>query len=300
MPPVFILAPMRSFTSVTCAMLGCHPQMYGLPEINLFAGETMAEMQELYRQRRHRDQGLLRVLAQLAFSVQTEEAVEAARQWLLDNAELSTAELFRTMQSWLPDRILIDKSPLHVFMPDSMIRMRTHFPDAYYLHLTRHPCDMIKSLLQLQQTLRERILERTGMPGPALGPRVDPESLEKYWLGPNLLILEFLESVPVEQHMRLRGEDLLSEPRIYVRQIAEWLGLRTDDEATEAMLHPENSPFACYGPANAKFGNDPNFLEKPALRPYSYTPRPLTWESEPGRPVEMSEMMRVYAMQFGY
>ena len=100
--------------------------------------------------------------------------------------------------------------------------------------------------------------------------------------------------------MRLRGEDLLSEPRIYVRQIAEWLGLRTDDEATEAMLHPENSPFACYGPANAKFGNDPNFLEKPALRPYSYTPRPLTWEPEPGRPVEVSEMVRVYAMQFGY
>jgi hypothetical protein len=100
--------------------------------------------------------------------------------------------------------------------------------------------------------------------------------------------------------MRLRGEDLLSEPRIYVRQIAEWLGLRTDDEATEAMLHPENSPFACYGPANAKFGNDPNFLEKPALRPYSCTPRPLTWEPEPGRPVEVSEMVRVYAMQFGY
>ena len=109
MPPLFILAPMRSFTSVTCAMLGCHPQMYGLPEINLFAGETMAEMQELYRQRAHRDQGFLRVLAQLAFSEQTEETVEAARQWLLDNAELSTAELFRTMQSWLPDRILIDK-----------------------------------------------------------------------------------------------------------------------------------------------------------------------------------------------
>ena len=59
-----------------------------------------------------------------------------------------------------------------------MIRMQTHFPDAYYLHLTRHPCDMIKSLLQLQQTLRERILERTGMPGPALGPRVE---LRKAW-----------------------------------------------------------------------------------------------------------------------
>jgi hypothetical protein len=178
-------------------MLGCHPQMYGLPEINLFAGETMAEMQELYRQRAHRDQGFLRVLAQLAFSEQTEETVEAARQWLLDNAELSTAELFRTMQSWLPDRILIDKSPLHVFMPESMIRMQTHFPDASYLHLTRHPCDMIKSLPQLQQTCASASWSGPGCPARPL----DRALTRKAWkilAEPNLLILEFLESAPVE------------------------------------------------------------------------------------------------------
>jgi hypothetical protein len=38
--PLFILAPPRSFTSVICGMIGQHPQMYGLPEVNLFAGET--------------------------------------------------------------------------------------------------------------------------------------------------------------------------------------------------------------------------------------------------------------------
>jgi len=300
MPPLFILAPPRSFTSVVCAMLGCHPQAYGLPEINLFAAETMAKLQQLYLIRAHRRAGLLRTLAQLAFLEQTEETVEAAQQWLLANSDLSTAELFRTIQSWLPDRILIDKSPLYAFTPGSMSRIQRHFPETRYLHLTRHPGDMMKSLLQVRQTLRERVLERTGLRRSVNGPRFNVESVENFWLQPNLAIVEFLESVPPEQQMRLRGEDLLSDPRTYVRQIAEWLGVRTDDEAIEAMLHPENSPFASYGPANAKLGNDPNFLEKPALRPYTYSPRPLTWEPEPGRPVEVSEMVRVYAMQFGY
>ena len=40
-PPVFVLAPVRSFTSVVCAMIGQHPQMYGLPETNLLCHATV-------------------------------------------------------------------------------------------------------------------------------------------------------------------------------------------------------------------------------------------------------------------
>lgn len=280
-------------------MLGEHPQMFGLAEVNLFGGDTMADLQRLYAVRDRLQSGLLRSLAHLAFSEQTEETVEAARQWLLDNSDLSTAEVFRTLQSWLPERVLIDKSPLHVFTPDAMRRMRTHFPDARYLHLTRHPGDTIKSVMQLQQFVRERLSQRAGL-GALRGPHSGAELPDKYWLQPHLAIIEFLETVPPERQMRLRGEDLLSEPRMYLRQIAEWLDLRTDDEAVEAMLHPENSPFAHVGPANAKYGNDPNFMEKPALRPYSYAPRPFTFEPEPGKQVELSKMVCDYAMQFGY
>jgi len=300
MPPLFILSPPRSFTSVTCAMLGEHPQMFGLAEINLFAGDTVADMQELYASRARLETGLLRSLAHLAFSEQTEETIEAARQWLRANADMTTAELFRTMQAWLPDRVFIDKSPLHVFTLEPMTRMRRYFPDARYLHLTRHPGDTIKSVLQLQQTVVDRVVERAPRLGSFRAARSNSELPDKYWLQPHLAIMEFLESVPADQQIRLRGEDLLSEPRTYLPQIAEWLEIRTDDDAIEAMMHPENSPFASYGPSNAKYGNDPNFMEKPALRPYSYKPHPLTWEPEPGQPVEVSETIRVYAMQFGY
>ena len=103
----------------------------------------------------------------------------------------------------------------------------------------------------------------------------------------------------MNQHMRLRGEDLLSDPSTYLRQIAEWLEVRTDADAVDAMMHPERSPFACHGPVNAKYGNDPNFMENPALRPYTYKARPLEWEPSPGETAELGETVRVYAMQFG-
>lgn len=298
-PPLFILAPPRSFTSLTCTMLGCHPQMFGLPEVNLFAADTVAGLHELYSERRRLQYGLLRSLAELAFSEQTEEAVDAARDWLLENKDLSTAEVFRTMQHWAGDVVLVDKSPLHVFMPESLRRIEASFPDARYLHLTRHPGTTTQSALDL----RKGMVEKFAGPSQTVSAgnvAPDPDLPEKLWLRPHLAILEFLEDVDRHRQMRLRGESFLSQPTVYLPQIAEWLEVRTDNEAVSAMLKPENSPFAGYGPSNAPFGNDPNFLERPQLRPYQDVPRALTWDVAPGNSAELSESVRAYGMMFGY
>mgnify|MGYP006327808131 CR=1 FL=1 len=42
--PVFLLAPPRSYTSLINAMLGQHPQCFGLPELCLFNVETLVEL----------------------------------------------------------------------------------------------------------------------------------------------------------------------------------------------------------------------------------------------------------------
>src|SRR5215471_9146479 len=77
--PLFILAPPRSFTSVVCAMLGQHPQMYGLPELHLFAAETVRDRTRLAEQKDFNiHHGLLRVIAQLYFGEQSEVTVRAA------------------------------------------------------------------------------------------------------------------------------------------------------------------------------------------------------------------------------
>ena len=69
--------------------------------------------------------------------------------------------------------------------------------------------------------------------------------------------------------MRVRGEDVLNDTRPHLRTIAAWLGVRTDDDAIEAMTHPEASPFASFGIEGSGIlsGHDPNFLRDPVPHP---------------------------------
>jgi hypothetical protein len=226
------------------------------------------------------------------------ETIEAVRNWLAENRDMSTAELFRAIQAWSGGRGLIDKSPAHVYAPTALQRIQRAVPEARYLHLTRHPGDMVKSVFQLRENIRSQRLQRRA--GAQAEPRANAGAPDKMWLEPHLIILEFLESVPPRQQMRLRGEDLLSQPTTYLRQIAEWLEIDTADSDIEAMLHPENSPFAAYGPQNARFGNDPNFMDRPQLRQFTGKATPLVWQNPAGETIELSDAVRAYAMMFGY
>ena len=77
--------------------------------------------------------------------------------------------------------------------------------------------------------------------------------------------------------------------------------MRADAEAIDEMKHPERSPYACFGPPGARYGNDTFFLESPALRPARAKPQsldgPLSWRDD-GR--EFSAEVRELAQRFGY
>ena len=113
----------------------------------------------------------------------------------------------------------------------------------------------------------------------ALG--VDPQ---RGWYILNMNVVIFLKSIPRSQWMTVRGEELLTNPDRGLRQIVAWLGLRADGEAIEEMKHPERSPYACFGPPGARFGNDIFFLQNPALRPAQAKPQslegPLGWRPD--------------------
>ena len=64
--PLFILCPLRSYSSLVCMMLGQHPEMYGLLELNLFLEDSLGDLVRRHQsQRPHAIHGLLRTLAQL-------------------------------------------------------------------------------------------------------------------------------------------------------------------------------------------------------------------------------------------
>jgi hypothetical protein len=303
--PLFILAPPRSFTSVTCAMIGQHPELMGLPETNLFARDTYREMLQLFRLRERFAHGLYRAIAELGLGGQNRQNIQLAKDWLERDPSLSTADIYRDIIAFASPCRLVEKSPLHVYNAESLNRLNVAFPDACYLHITRHPrgtCESIYSLRKSTEKGTQKLIDKN----PALANRVrkikpdDALTPENMWFDPHLNILEFLDKVEPSKQLRLRGEDFLSEPDKYLPQIAEWLGVSTDAEAIESMKHPEESPFACFGPPNALFGNDPGFLKEPALRPYIVKPQelesPLSWNPE----LRFSDIVIELAEYLGY
>lgn len=163
-------------------------------------------------------------------------------------------------------------------------RVRLMFPDARFIHLVRHPRGHGESVLKVMQAMAKEwsisravlraqdgpfprwVLDLAGAqagPGPKSRrlPRIDPQ---QGWLKLHRNICEFLDSMPQAEYLRVRGEDLLSEPDAHLKRIADWLGLRTDPEAIEVMKHPEKSVFACRGPSGAGWGNDRFFLQSPS------------------------------------
>jgi len=288
--PLFVIAPPRSYTSVIGGMLGQHPEAYGLPEVNLSHGETLGDMWDSIPVGiNFATSGLLRLLAQLHEGEQTEEAAIRARQWILRRGHWTGAKVFAHIQSEVgPDKMLVEKSPRNIMALENLQRLHAMFPEASFLHLTRHPVTQGRSMIDLMKSYGEDIEQ------------MDPE---RNWLRAQSNILAFAHELAPGQYMRIKGEMLLKEPKFYLAQICEWLDIDGSAAAIEAMLHPETSVYAGIGPESAPFGNDPNFLLEPTLdfdRLARIKEPPLDTEI-PWKPEEsLSGPVQRMARQFGY
>jgi hypothetical protein len=313
-PPLFILAPPRCFTSLACAMLGQHPQAYGLPEIHLFSYETVAERDEQVKRATYpMNHGLLRAVAQVYFGAQNEVTIQQARQWLRARSGLTTDALFNILADRLFPRVLIDKSPSMIYDVRTLERISRMFPQARFIHLLRHPRGFCESIMRYLEERRAagpvplshwllKISTYSPPQTPAVtsanGILLDPQN---GWYAIQQNICGFLRSVPSEQWMRILGEDLLADPDAILPGIVGWLGLRTDAEAIEEMKHPERSPYAFLGPPGARYGGDKFFLQNPKLRPGRIQTHclngPLSWRA--GSAGFHPEIERL-AREFGY
>jgi hypothetical protein len=255
-----MLSPPRSFSSVVSTMLGEHPEMYGFPELHLFLGDTIQAV--IDRESRNAPRysgppGVLRTLAELHDGTQTVASAIRAAAWINERRDWSTKRLLDYLIEKVAPRIGVEKSPPTALKMQFLERAYAYYPDAYYLHLTRHPIPARNSMKEFQE-------ERRAL----RGADVNKQGVDQLiiWHHIHTNILRFTETLPLGQTMRVKGEDVLSDPDVYLPQIAEWMGLRTDKEAIEAMKRPENSPYASVGPEMARGGNDPKFMRDPVLR----------------------------------
>ncbi len=265
---LFLLAPPRSYSSLACAMLGQHPQLYGLPETHLFSAEIMAQWWEISSQAKfNMADGLLRAVAQLYYGDQSEGAVRSASGWLRRRSHFTTGLVFEGLAERVQPSVLVEKSPSLVTRPEAMQRALAMFPRSRFIHVVQHPRGYGESLMKAIRDAEKHgpvpywMLHLASFPGPSASedgaphdvPGLDPQ---RAWYVLNINVCEFLKVVPDEQKMFIRGEDLLTDSDQTLRRIAGWLEIRTDGEALDEMKHPERSPYASLGPPSARCGSD--------------------------------------------
>lgn len=272
--PLFLLAPPRSYTSLMNAMLGQHPQCFGLPELCLFNVETLVELwvrtsDEMGSEAKTRH-GLLRAVAEIYAGEQTMDSVRMATHWCAARQHNGTGEVYRELVDKIDPLIAVEKSPAYTVDIQRLWRLYDTFPEARFIHLTRHPVGQCKSVMSLYDgTFALFVNSIDFLQDRAI---VEPQFA---WYDLNINIMNFLDHVPAAQQLRIRGEDVMGDPPKWLGAICRWLGIRDDAQAIDDMMHPERSPFACFGPLDAMFGNDPNFLSGPSFRPHVVKVPPL-------------------------
>jgi Sulfotransferase family len=288
--PVIILAAARSYSSVVVAALGSHPGLYGFPELILFAHGTVGEVLDrpallpsLFPDGAgwRPAAGLERAVAEVLLGGQQPGQVTAARRYLEARRRWSGAALLDELLGAVAPLVGVEKSPETAHHLANMDRVLEWYPRARFVHLVRHPVSYQRSL-QAYLLLADR-----------------PDVCARSWLNVNRRIAGFCRRLPPDQVMRVRAEQVVAGDPATLARLAWFAGVAADDDAVEAMRHPERSPYASVPDAVVLGGLDSGFLASPALRPparpASLAP-PAAWRL----PGELISEITELARSFGY
>jgi hypothetical protein len=297
--PLFLLAPARSHSTVSIALLAGHPGIYGFPELLMFSvPRSTPTVGALLAAKNFwpplpveavlgRQSGVLRTLADLHEGCQEPYALERARRWLQHRREWPTVELMNYLLDMVAPRVGLEKSPDTVSTEARLEACLTAFPNARYLHLTRHP-------VTTQQSMHAHRAGRFGWDRKTL-----VVASASQWYLSHRLILRALAKLPDRQWMRIRAEDLLRQPAAHLPQVLSWLGLQCDAEIIARMIRTQDWRFASSGPDGNLYGGDRKFLNSPALRAPS-EPGPVSFDPAWGLSEEMCKRMQALATYLGY
>lgn len=255
-PPIMLLAPARSYSSLVVSMLGQHPAVYGFPELLLFSAPTLGNILDQTADgsfNHFRRSGLLRAVAQLVVGGQNADDVAQASAWLEQRRHWYGYEMFDFLLERVAPLIGCEKSPETVGSNAAIQRAIVAYPLARFIHLTRHPASAIPSMARTW---------RRGLPVGA--PHVAYAATR--WCDNHRRILEIARCLGPARTLMIRGEEFVRDPAAAVSTCAEWLALDPLAAEDPHTLHPERSPYAAVGPPNAPGGLDRNFLHDATLK----------------------------------
>ena len=272
-------------------MIGRHPQLYSFPDLNLFIADRVDTLMALDAEACDAPLmgtylgGAVRTIAEVYFSDQGSAALAKARAWLQAHREDTTQMLMDSLLARIHPRTGVEKSARTGMSRTSMERARGFYPDARFVHLTRHPITAIESMRNCHQPFKAH----------AVSAWTESSILSycgRVWLHTQRSILRFTSTLAPGQSMRVRSESILRDPDEHLPRVLSWLGLPQWAGEVDLMKHPEFSPYA-RKLDGIRDDSDSSFLLQPSLRAIPDDPPlefPTAWGVSQPLAAEVVEM----------
>ena len=293
--PLLVLSAPGAEAARLAAMVGRHPDAYGLPELNLHLAPTLEGLLSVFQITQGNVQdGLLRMVAQLYCGGQDAAGIDDARHWLKRRADWGSMELLDELGARIAPKLPVLAESGLAWRPHDVEGWLARVPDVRVLHVVRHPRAQCAELaVRLNGPLFVPPDYKDYGTDPAV---IDPQLA---WYRINRNIEQATAMLPAAQCRRVQAEDLFAAPEDTLRVICQWLGLPFGDAALQRMSHPEDGPYARVGTAEAPYGMEPEFHEAPQfsgrLRPRQMLDGAAEWRGD-GKPLaaEVVSLARSY------
>jgi amino acid adenylation domain-containing protein len=247
-PAMFILSPPRSGTTLLRIMLAGHRDLFAASELQLLGFQTLRQRAAAYTGRfSNWLDGAIRTMMTVE-GLGADDA-KAAIQAATDD-DLTTRAFYARLQAAVAPRMLVDKSPSYALDLATLRKAERDFDGARYVHLVRHPAAMIDSF---ERHHMDQVLYLEDHP---FSPR---QLAELVWTISHRTILEFLDGIPRERWVRLRFEDLVTEPAGQMELLCRRLGLSFDPAVLQPYEGLDAKMVDGVYPESAPMG-DPGFL----------------------------------------
>jgi amino acid adenylation domain-containing protein len=252
---IFIVSPPRSGTTLLRIMLAGHRDLFSASELQLLGFETMQERAHAYTGRFSGWlDGLIRSVMDIE-GLDAEAAKAAIRAAEADG--VTTKAFYRRLQDAIRPRLLVDKSPSYAMDQAALGKAEADFDGPRYIHLVRNPVPMIESFTRHHM---DQVLHIDEHP---FAPR---QLAELLWTLSHRNIVEFLANVPPDRWVRLRFEDLVTDPDTQMATLCRALGLAFDPAVLRPYEGVEGKMIDGVYPESAPMG-DPNFLARGRIDP---------------------------------
>lgn len=211
----FLLSAPRSGSTLLRRMLNCHQDIYAPMELHLMSYQDFAQRREMLKDGHHEHllQGTIVARQEIRGMTAT---VSKAVETMYAKDQRSVTQFFTEIDPYMKQKVLIDKTPTYCFSLPTLQRLKKTFPEAKFIHLTRCPNAVIKSLIdsnlvEIMDFFKRSTLKQSQLP-------------EALWCLCEKNIYDALADV---QHRtkKVNYEELVTSPEETMSQLHEFLGL---------------------------------------------------------------------------